>query len=65
MGNDGKFFKGDIVEDRMTGQTFRVVSNVDGKLSVKGNGLTKVLLLSEVTKAPDRPAREESRVAKK
>jgi hypothetical protein len=49
-----KIEKGDIVEHKVTGQTWRVVSNVEGKLRVKGNGMSTTLLLSDVTKAPPR-----------
>jgi hypothetical protein len=49
--------KGDIVEHKVTGQTWRVVSNVDGKLRVKGNGMSTTFLLNEVTKAPPRVSR--------
>jgi hypothetical protein len=54
MNNNSQIAKGDIVEHQATGQIFRVVSNVDGKLRVKGNGMTKTLMLSEVKKAPPR-----------
>lgn len=46
--------KGDIVEHVATGQTFRVVSNVDGQLRVKGHGQSVTLPLSAVKKAPPR-----------
>lgn len=46
--------KGDIVEHKITGQTWRVVSNADGKLRVKGNGMSTTFLLQEVKKAPPR-----------
>ena len=46
--------KGDIVEHKTTGQTWRVVSNVDGTLRVKGNGMSTTFLLREVKKAPPR-----------
>lgn len=57
--------KDDIVEHNVTGQTWKVLSVDEGKLRVKGNGTSMVLLLSEVTKAPDRPARPVSQVAKR
>jgi hypothetical protein len=46
--------KGDIVEHKATGQTWRVVANSDGKLRVKGHGMNVTFLLHEVTKAPPR-----------
>lgn len=46
--------KGDIVEHKATGQTWRVVSNTEGKLRVKGNGMSKTFLMHEVKKAPPR-----------
>ena len=46
--------KGDIVEHKTTGQTWRVVSNIDGKLRVKGNGMSTTLFLRDVKKAPPR-----------
>ncbi len=46
--------KGDIVEHKATGQTWRVVSNVDGTLRVKGYGVNTTFLLQEVKKAPPR-----------
>jgi hypothetical protein len=46
--------KGDIVEHKITGQTWRVLSNIDGKLRVKGNGMSTTFLLKEVEKAPPR-----------
>jgi hypothetical protein len=54
MSTDTQIVKGDIVEHKGTGQTWRVVSNSDGKLRVKGNGLSTTLLLAEVKKAPPR-----------
>lgn len=65
MGADKPIAKGDIVEHSGTGQTWLVLSNVDGKLRVKGNGLSQTLLLDEVKKVADRPAREASQIAKK
>jgi hypothetical protein len=44
--------KGDVVEHTVTGQTWRVLSNVDGTLRVKGNGTSTTLLVREVTKVP-------------
>ena len=55
--------KGDIVEHLGTGQTFKVVSIAADKLKVKGNGTSLMLALGSVRKAPDRPVREESRIA--
>jgi hypothetical protein len=46
--------KGDIVEHKATGQTWRVVANADGKLRVKGYGMSVTFLLHEVSKAPPR-----------
>jgi hypothetical protein len=46
--------KGDIVEHKITGQTWRVVSNTDGKLRVKGNGMSTTFLLHEIKKARPR-----------
>jgi flagella basal body P-ring formation protein FlgA len=46
--------KGDIVEHKATGQTWRVVANTDGKLRVKGYGMSVTFLLHEVSKAPPR-----------
>ena len=57
--------KGDIVEHKTTGQTWQVMSVADGKLRVKGNGQSLTFLLSEVKKAPDRPARVASQIAKR
>ena len=54
ISNDTGIEKGDIVEHKVTGQTWRVISNVDGKLRVKGNGMSKTFLLQEVSKAPPR-----------
>lgn len=54
---DTEIKKGDIVENIRSGQTFRVMSIADGKLKVKGNGLSTSFALSEVKKAPPRPAR--------
>jgi hypothetical protein len=55
MSNGTQIEKGDIVEHKVTGQTWRVMSNVDGTLRVKGNGMSTTLLLGEVEKAPPRP----------
>lgn len=55
MSGDNEIKKGDIVEHKSTGQTWRVVSNVAGQLRVKGNGMSTTLLLNEVVKAPPRP----------
>jgi hypothetical protein len=49
----------------VTGQTWKVLSVDEGKLRVKGNGTSMTLLLNEVKKAPDRPARVESQIAKR
>lgn len=57
--------KDDIVEHKVTGQTWKVLSVDEGKLRVKGNGTSMTLLLNEVKKAPDRPARAESQIAKR
>jgi hypothetical protein len=46
--------KGDIVEHKTTGQTWRVISNIDGKLRVKGNGMSTTFLVRDVKKAPPR-----------
>lgn len=54
MGNDTRIEKGDIVEHKVTGQTWRVLSNVDGMLRVKGNGMSTTLLVRDVNKAPPR-----------
>ena len=54
--------KDDIVEHKVTGQTWKVLSVSDGKLRVKGNGTSMTFLLQEVKKAPDRPARQPSPV---
>jgi hypothetical protein len=51
---DTQIVKGDVVEHKVTGQTWRVVSNVEGILRVKGYGMSLTLLLSEVKKAPPR-----------
>jgi len=63
-GNEG-IAKGDIVEHKKTGQTWKVLSIAAGKLRVKGNGQSMTLLLNEVKKAPDRPERAESEIAKR
>ncbi len=57
--------KGDIVEHKKTGQTWKVLSIASGKLRVKGNGQSLTLLLNEVKKAPARPDRVESQIAKR
>ena len=57
--------KGDIVEHKKTGQTWKVLSIASGKLRVKGNGQSLTLLLNEVKKAPARPERAESQIAKR
>ncbi len=54
MSDSTQIEKGDIVEHKVTGQTWRVVSNVDGMLRVKGNGMSTTLLLRDVKKAPPR-----------
>lgn len=54
MSNQSEIAKGDVVEDKVTGQTWRVVSNTGGKVQVKGYGMSKTLLLQEVKKAPPR-----------
>jgi hypothetical protein len=57
--------KDDIVEHKVTGQTWKVTAVADGKFKVKGNGTTLILLANEVRKAPDRPERMVSNVAKR
>jgi hypothetical protein len=54
MNDDSGIAKGDIVEHKITGQTWRVVSNAEGKIRVKGNGMSTTFLLQEVKKAPPR-----------
>jgi hypothetical protein len=54
MADDTQIRKGDIVEHTATGQTWRVVSNVDGTLRVKGHGMSTSFLLRDVKKAPPR-----------
>jgi hypothetical protein len=54
MSNEGEIGKGDVVEEKGTGQTWRVVSNAGGKVQVKGYGMSKTLLLHDVKKAPPR-----------
>lgn len=54
MSEGNQIAKNDIVEHKVTGQTWRVVSNIDGKLRVKGNGMSTTFLLTEVKKAPAR-----------
>jgi hypothetical protein len=54
MQADTQIEKNDIVEHLATGQTWRVVSNVNGTLRVKGNGMSTTLLLRDVKKAPPR-----------
>ena len=57
--------KGDIVEHKATGQTWKVLSTSEGTVRVVGNGRTEIFSLTEVRKAPDRPPREESKIAKR
>lgn len=54
MKDSAEIGKGDIVEHKATGQTWRVVSNTDGKVRVKGYGMSLTYLLDEVKKAPPR-----------
>ena len=60
MTSDNEIKKGDIVENLRSGQTFRVMSIVDGRLNVKGDGLSTSFGLSEVKKAPPRPVRTDA-----
>ena len=54
MSHEDEIRKGDVVEHRATGQTWRVVSNVNGKVRVKGYGMSQTFLLGQVKKSPPR-----------